>query len=146
MYLTQKHPSAAISIGGDQARESAQEETVRQNVYVLQEIENVLEDYPEHPYQAAFSIDELREQLVAHVLHHIPYRYSILGKAQELATDPKEPYRSKSERMCLDVLIRGSILHLLRENADWISRHIQRLENSGRNTLETFSSTGITTH
>jgi hypothetical protein len=145
MFLTQKHSSAPISVDGAQAKEILQEETIRQNSYVLQEIENILEDYPEHPYQAAFSIKELREKLVAHVLRHLPTRYSGLGETQEPTADVKFSYRSKLDRVRLDVLIRGSILHLLRENADWISRHTQRLDNSGSNTLETFSSTGITT-
>ena len=39
---------------------------------VLAEIENVLDDYPENPYQIAFSLPELRQRLVAHVLTHTP--------------------------------------------------------------------------
>jgi hypothetical protein len=137
MFLTQKHPMAVIPVDGELAREFVQEEAIRQNAYVLREIENVLEDYPEHPYQVAFAIDELRSKLIAHVLRHIPKRTSVIGDTQESITNAKLPYRSKEERLRLNVLIRGSILHLLRENADWIGRQIQRLDNSGSNTLET---------
>ncbi len=130
MLLTQKHSLSVTSVDGDPNVENNSEEVIRRNAYVLQEIENVLKDYPEYPYQLAFSINELRSKLVAHVMSNLSNCYSTISVAQKSTIDAKFPYRSKSERMRLDVLIRGSILHLLRENADWISCHIQRLDNS----------------
>lgn len=131
MFLTQPHPSAVISGDGDRTRKIGSKDAVRYNIDLSQEIENVLEDYPEYPYQVAFSIDELRQQLVAHVLRHIPFCYSVFGEArQQVTTDVRFPYRSKEERLRLDALIRGSILHLLRENADWVSHQIHQLDNS----------------
>lgn len=130
MFLTQNPPMAVISVNANPDVEIRSKELVRQKAYVLQEIENVLQDYPEHPYQVAFAIDELRSKLVAHVLRHIPICYSVIRDTQKLTTNAKFPYRSKSERIRLDTLIRGSILHLLRENADWIGRKIQRLDSS----------------
>ncbi len=137
MFLTPEHPSAFKSVDYDSTREIGAEETLWQNVAVFQEIENVLEDYPEHPYQAAFSIAELRQKLVAHVLKHLPNRDSVMGDAQKLTVAQKPAYRLKQERLRLEALIRGSILHLLRENADWVSRRLQGLESSGNNTLKT---------
>jgi hypothetical protein len=127
MFLTQKYLNTFVSVDGDAAREIGSEEVVQQKVAVFQEIEKVLEDYPEHPYQVAFSSDELRQKLVTHVISHLP---KCIGDAKKLTTEAKFSYRSKAERVRLDALIRGSILHILRENADWISRHIQRLDNS----------------
>ena len=135
MFLTQNHESAFLTVEGDSATEFGFDETTWQKVAVFQAIENVLEDYPEYPYQAAFSIVQLRQKLVTHVLKHLPKCYSVIGKAQKLTTDAKFTYRSMQERIRLDVLIRGSILHLLRENADWVGRNLQRLDNSGNNTL-----------
>jgi hypothetical protein len=140
MFLTQEHLGSFIAVDGDLTREIGSEETLWQNVAVFQQIEHILEDYPEHPYQAAFSIAELRQKLVNHVLSHLPKRYSGIDDAQKSATEAKLPYRIKQERIRLDVLIRGSILHLLRENADWVSRRLQRMESSGNNTLESLSS------
>ncbi|MBW4639606.1 MAG: hypothetical protein KME05_15515 [Gloeocapsa sp. UFS-A4-WI-NPMV-4B04] len=37
---------------------------------VVAQIENILEDYPESPYQLAFSLPELRHKLIAHVLRN----------------------------------------------------------------------------
>ena len=130
MFLTQEHPSAFISVEGNLARESGFEESFQQNFAVFQEIKNVLEDYPEHPYQDAFSIAELHQKLVSHVLRYLPKCQSVLGSEEELSKDAKLPYRSKQERIRLDTLIRGNILHLLRENADWVGRRLQRSDSS----------------
>jgi len=137
MFLSPEHPSAFTSVDYNAIREIGAEDTLWQNVAVFQEIENVLEDYPEHPYQAAFSITELRQKLVAHVLKHLPHRDVVMDDAQKPTVDAKLPYRLKQERLRLEALIRGSILHLLRENADWVSRRLQSFENSGNNTLKT---------
>ena len=129
MFLTQKYLTTT-SIDGEPDVENRSEEVIRRNAYVLKQIENVLNDYPEYPYQVAFSIDELRSKLVAHVLRHSRNCCSVVGNAPKPKTDSKFSYRFTSERMRLDVLIRGSILHLLRENADWLSRKIQQLDSS----------------
>jgi hypothetical protein len=130
MFLTQKHPLTVTSVNTDQDIKIRSKEFIGQNAYVLQEIENILQDYPEYPYQIAFSSDELRAKLIAHVLRYVPTCCSVIGDTQKPTTNAKFSYRSKSERLRLDALIRGSILHLLRENADWIGRQIQRLDNT----------------
>ncbi|MBA3922414.1 MAG: hypothetical protein H0X31_12235 [Nostocaceae cyanobacterium] len=97
---------------------------------VINQVQDVLDDYPEHPYQAAFSIHELRQKLIAHVLSQIPNRYTVEG-AQSPPTDPKLMYPSSLEqRLHMETLIHGSILHILRENADRIGHYIPQLENS----------------
>jgi hypothetical protein len=106
---------------------------------VIQEIENVLEDYPEYPYQVAFSIDELRQKLIAHVLNHLPYRYSAIENGPKSVRTPNSLFPSLAQRLRLNVLIRGSILHLLRENADWISRRLHQNDSSVSNTPEAFT-------
>ncbi len=128
--LTQKLAISMISIDDNPVIEINSEEAMHQNAYVLQEIENVLNDYPEHPYQLAFSIKELRSQLVAHVLRHTANSHSIIGDVPESTIEDKFRYNSMSKRLRLDTLIRGSIFHLLRENAEWISCYLQRLDNS----------------
>jgi hypothetical protein len=91
---------------------------------VLKEIEDILEDYPEDPYQVAFSIPELRQKLILHVLNQLPSYYAILEEDQELPSNPKSLYSSLEEKVCMEILIRESIVELFRENADSISCHI----------------------
>jgi hypothetical protein len=97
---------------------------------VIKEVEDILQYYPEHPYQVAFSLQELRQKLIAHVLSQIPNYYTILEKAEELPEDPSFLYSSLEEEECLESLICDSIVFVFRENADWISRNIPQRENS----------------
>ena len=97
---------------------------------VIREIDDVLEEYPVHPYQKAFAIDEVRKKLLAHVLSYIPNRYIVLDETQEPPKDDDFIYRSLEERVRIESLIRGSILHILRENADLVSRHVYQIDSS----------------
>lgn len=91
---------------------------------VIQEIEYVLEEYPEDPYQSAFAMPELRQKLIAHVLSHVPNHYVVKGE-QELSSDPKvRPPSLLQERLRMEMVVRAGILHILRENADWLSKHL----------------------
>ncbi len=88
---------------------------------VIQEIEYALSEYPVHPHQSAFSIHELRQQLIAHILSQIPNRYAVEG-LQESPKKPKALYPTPmKERMRLETVVHGSILHILRENAESLS-------------------------
>lgn len=90
---------------------------------VIQEIEDVLDEYPEHPYQLAFSMPVLRQKLIDHILK-VPNRYAI-GGGRESFGNPKVHHSSHlQERLRMEVVVRGSILHILRENADWLSHHL----------------------
>jgi hypothetical protein len=96
---------------------------------VVQSIDEVLEDYPEHPYQSAFLIHQLRQKLIAHVLSNVPNRYAIAGEQPSFGK-LKSPHSSPlAERLHLETVVRGSILHLLRENANWLSQHIPDLND-----------------
>jgi hypothetical protein len=136
MFLTQEHSSTFIAVDGNLAGDIDSEDILRESSVVFQEIENVLQEYPEHPYQTAFSIDELRRKLVNHVLSLLPKRNLDVGGSLNPTAEDKSPYRLKQERIHLNVLIRGSIMHILRENADWVSRHLQlqRSNSSVKNT------------
>ncbi|QLE39640.1 hypothetical protein FD723_03470 [Nostoc sp. C052] len=94
---------------------------------VIQEIDNVLNEYPEHPYQLAFSIHELRQKLIAHILSHVPNRY-VVEEVEESSRHPNVYYSFPlKERLHLETVVHGSILHILRENADWLSRYIPHI-------------------
>lgn len=74
---------------------------------VVQEIEHVLNEYPEDHYHLAFSIHELRQKLIAHVLSHVSNRYTVEG-AQELPSHSKtRRIDTLQERLRLETLIHG---------------------------------------
>lgn len=96
---------------------------------VITEIENALEDYPEYPYQIAFALPELRQRLLAHVLTHTPNHYTVAGE-KLTPKAPKFAYPSSmQERVRRENLIHGSILHILRENAEWVGCQITQMES-----------------
>jgi hypothetical protein len=91
---------------------------------INQTIEDVLDEYPVHPYQAAFSIPELRQQLITHILNQAPDRRVVIGAP---TTDHLPQVRDCSRmqaRLRMEMLVRGSILHILRENANWLNQHL----------------------
>ncbi|MEG4347767.1 hypothetical protein QUB70_31485 [Microcoleus sp. A003_D6] len=93
---------------------------------VLREIGEVLDDYPEHPYQSAFSIHEFRQKLIAHVLSQLPNHYTIAGEPAPARKLSAAHRSALAERMYRETVIRGSILHILRENADRLSHIFQQ--------------------
>jgi hypothetical protein len=109
---------------------------------VIQEIEDVLDEYPEHPYQAAFSIHEFRQKLIAHILSQVPNQYMVVGE-QAPARKPAPRHSSLlAERLHLETIVRGGILHILRENADRLTdaflqnKHLEPVFSIGLKSLK----------
>jgi hypothetical protein len=93
---------------------------------VIKKIEYVLDEYPEYPYQLAFSIYKLRQQLIVHILSLIPSHYAVEGDPG-IISNLKGRYFSPLEeqlQLQLEMVVHGSILHILSENSDWLSRNM----------------------
>ena len=93
-------------------------------VGINQTIEDVLDDYPAHPYQAAFSIPELRQKLITHILNQAPDRRVEAGAPTFAHLSHVRDCSRIQARLRMEMLVRGSILHILRENAAWLHRHL----------------------
>lgn len=91
---------------------------------INQTIEDVLEEYPAHPYHSAFSIPELRQKLITHILGQMPYDPATEGLQDDSKSAHVRQYVRLQVRLKTEMLVRGSILHILRENAVWLSRHL----------------------
>lgn len=91
---------------------------------VNQTIEDVLDDYPANPYHAAFAIPELRHKLIAHILSQLPHRQGFEGAQDTFSSATDTPYWRLQARLRMEMLVRGSILHILRENADWLNSQL----------------------
>ena len=88
--------------------------------FVIKSAEDILQEYPEYPYQAAFALPELRQKLITYVLS-LSNNYRVIENARQPLKITNVLYPSLEQRLRIEVLIRGGIFHLLRENADWIS-------------------------
>lgn len=80
---------------------------------VIKEFEDALKNYPEYPYQRAFSMPELRQKLIFNILDKLPNYYTILEEDQEIPSDPKILYSSFEEKICMEILIRESIIEII---------------------------------
>lgn len=93
---------------------------------VAEQIENVLDNYPHHPYRQAFAAPHLRQKLLAYVLSQVPAAYQVLGdeSTPEQTGFLEKEKCSADEPSYIEALVRKGIQHILRENAEWASRHI----------------------
>ena len=94
---------------------------------VIQEIEDVLEEYPENPYHLAFAIHELRQKLIAYVLSHVPNRYAVEGVEEPTNHLNIRHVSHLAERLKMEMIVRAGILNILREHADWLSHRLPQL-------------------
>lgn len=94
---------------------------------VLQEVENVLSSYPKHPYQSAFLIPELHQKLITTILKYPP-----LSDHPPEEIQPLHHPLSLGDRLKIQLVVRASILHIMRENSDWLNRHFLTASRSNR--------------
>jgi hypothetical protein len=98
---------------------------------VSAEAEEVLETYPHHPYQQAFSAPDLRQKLISYVLSRIPSMYVVVEENQEeeLCAQSYNCY-SEKQRNDIEALIRQGIRQILQDEPDWVAKHIPGEVNS----------------
>ncbi|MEA5565253.1 MULTISPECIES: hypothetical protein [unclassified Anabaena] len=95
---------------------------------VLGEIENVLDTYSYHPYQQAFAIPDLRQELIAFVLNRIPCFYSAVSELQlipsscnqESQVNQKLPRSALEQQLHVQNLIHQGIYAIFQEKSAWI--------------------------
>jgi hypothetical protein len=92
---------------------------------VIQDIETVLETYPDHPYQQAFSIPDLRQELIAYVLSHLSNRYVAVDEKHVTLFNSrcKLPYSTEQE-LCTETLIHQGIQKVLDVNQERLTHQL----------------------
>jgi hypothetical protein len=105
---------------------------------VIHEVKDILNYYPEYPYQVAFSNQELRQKLITYILNRFPNYYAILEDGQDPPKDPRFLYASLEEQVQLEVLICNSIVDVFQANADSIGCHISQEETLDNNPSHRF--------
>jgi hypothetical protein len=91
---------------------------------VLGEIESVLDTFPYHPYQQAFAIPDLRQELIAYVLSHIPCFYTAIESDFPCAITHKVPRSPLEQQAHIENLIHQGIYSIMQDKSDWISQHL----------------------
>ncbi|MBD2678304.1 MULTISPECIES: hypothetical protein [Nostoc] len=106
---------------------------------VIGEIESVLDTYPYHPYQQAFAMPDLRQELIAFVLNRIPSFYSVISDGniplaeaeQESLLNYQLPRKRLEQQLHLQNLIHQGICSIVQEKSDWISHHLCEIVQPG---------------
>jgi ABC-type antimicrobial peptide transport system ATPase subunit len=95
---------------------------------IISEVEAVLDNYPHHPYQQAFAIPELRQELVAYVLNRLP------GAGMYVTELPSRSWQRSctARRLEIEKLLHQGIQEILQQRSDWISHHIPQVVEAGR--------------
>jgi hypothetical protein len=96
---------------------------------VIGEIKSVLDTYPYHPYQQAFAIPDLHQELIAFVLSRIPcLDYTMTEKQIPLSEIDKEfllnyklPRSPLEQQLHVQNLIHQGIYSIFQDKSDWIS-------------------------
>ncbi|AUT01096.1 hypothetical protein CLI64_12165 [Nostoc sp. CENA543] len=99
---------------------------------VVGEIENVLDTYSYYPYQQAFAIPDLRQELITFVVNRIPCFHSAFSPAQPEAQscdqdsvfNQKLPRSPLEQKLHLQNLIHQGIYYIFQQKSDWISHHL----------------------
>ncbi|MBE9000829.1 MULTISPECIES: hypothetical protein [unclassified Nostoc] len=99
---------------------------------VVGEIESVLDTYPYHPYQKAFAIPDLRQELIAFVLTRLPSfdgaisegHISLAEAEQGRLAYYKLPRKPLEQQLHLQNLIHQGICLIVQEKSDWINDHV----------------------
>jgi hypothetical protein len=98
---------------------------------VICEINSVLDTYPYHPYQQAFAIPDLRQELISFVIHRLPGFHSQINDSLLINDDDKFnsfhhklPRHSLEQKLHLQKLIHQGISSIIRDKSDWISNYL----------------------
>lgn len=90
---------------------------------INQEIEKVLDTYPDHPYQQAFANPDLRQRLIAYVLSQVDCKFTVTN-GEEPEISPETLFPSSSDQTHVKQIIQQGVERLITEEGDWVSQHI----------------------
>ena len=99
---------------------------------VTEEIEIILESYPKHPYQQAFSPSGLRQDLIAYVLSRIPNTYTTIEPYESVSNQRVQVRCSSEQLLHIENLIHTGIRDVL-HNYDKVDYRVpQTVKSSSR--------------
>jgi Late competence development protein ComFB len=81
---------------------------------VTEEVEMILESYPQYPYQQTFSHSGLRQDLIAYVLSRVPNKYTAIDSGESVSNQTVQVRCSSEQLLHIENLIHtgiGDLLH-----------------------------------
>ncbi|WP_414544313.1 late competence development ComFB family protein [Nostoc sp. CCY0012] len=100
-------------------------------IMVNQELETILETYPNHPHQEAFSHPDIRQCLIAYILNRIPNHYITVDQEakDKVFTNLNDLWHSIEHKLHIEAIIHQGIEKVLCEQAQEVNRHIPEVAN-----------------
>lgn len=79
---------------------------------IVEEIENILDSYQHHPYQEAFRIPDLYQELMAYVLSRVRSRYAVVDEQDSSAIATRSRLVPIEEKLHIESVIYDGIQHV----------------------------------
>lgn len=79
---------------------------------IVEEIENILDSYQHHPYQEAFRIPDLYQELMAYVLSRVRSRYAVADEHDRVAILNRARLVPLEEKLHIESVIYDGIQHV----------------------------------
>jgi hypothetical protein len=95
----------------------------------IHDIERVLETYPDHPYQQAFSHPDFRQQLIAWVLSRVPNVFTVAQETDEMTIHPDYAPYCTDVQTCLEYVIQQGIQDILIREQKTIEHYLPEEED-----------------
>jgi|UPI00037870E5 hypothetical protein len=88
---------------------------------VVSLVEEILETYPHHPYQQAFSIPEWRQELIAYVLSRVSNYYVVVEDSEQPCINYQSLACSLKKKSGIEDCIRRGIQKIMRKREKELS-------------------------
>lgn len=95
--------------------------------FIVEKVKEILETYPDHPYQEAFANLDLRQILLAEILNRVPNHYITIdaeSEREKKSTTPEDLCRFLEQTLNIEMIIHEAIHKILSEQAQSVNRHI----------------------
>jgi hypothetical protein len=79
---------------------------------IVEEIENILDTYQHHPYQEAFRIPDLYQELMAYVLSRVRSRYAVVDEYDRSVISSQTRLVPLEEKLRIESVIYDGIQHV----------------------------------
>jgi hypothetical protein len=79
---------------------------------IVEEIENILDSYQHHPYQEAFRIPDLYQELMAYVLSRVRSRYAVVDEHDRSVIASQSRLVPLEEKLRIESVIYDGIQHV----------------------------------
>jgi hypothetical protein len=92
---------------------------------VAGEAEEVLSTYSNHPYQQAFAIPDMRQELIAYVLSRTAGSYAVLDENNQRQSENFPSLQpSLGDKQAIQAWIHQGIHHVFERHSETITKHI----------------------